>query len=255
MSRWTGEVDDRARALIDGVLAGGAGRAAAWRALMVLVAPHLEAWARGSRLLRRCRLAGDDDARAVMVAVFERLAADDHANLRAFAAREAAAAVEADALLTDLARLGRLDEPDADGDGVGAAPPAAPVKVWLLRLLEYVARDHVRRRFGWAEPGAGLTKRDVGTDASRLDGVADVGARPPLTDRLTVGRQVAEVRAYMATFPPPMQAALELWLDDHGFAEIATTLALADADAARALVRAGQARLRDRFRGRAPLFA
>ncbi|MBL8624610.1 MAG: hypothetical protein JNK64_25095 [Myxococcales bacterium] len=254
MSRWPREVDDRARALIDGVLAGGDGRVGAWRGLMVLLAPHLEAWARGNRLLRRCRLAGDDDARAVMVAVFERLAAGDHANLRAFAAREAAAEAEADALMADLARLGRLDEADAEAPPDEAPPDDAPVKAWLLRLLDYVARDHVRRRFGWAEPDAGPTKRDLGTDAARLDGVADAGARPPLTDRLTVGRLVAEVRAHMATFPAPMQAALDLWLDDHGFAEIAAALTLADADAARALVRAGQARLRDRFRGRAPLF-
>ncbi|RZM00454.1 MAG: ShlB/FhaC/HecB family hemolysin secretion/activation protein, partial [Variovorax sp.] len=41
---------------------------ASWRALMVRIAPSLEAWARGNSLLRRCRLVGDDDARAVMVA-------------------------------------------------------------------------------------------------------------------------------------------------------------------------------------------
>ncbi len=253
MSRWTREVDERARALIDGVLAGGDGRAGAWRGLMVHLAPHLEAWARASRLLRRCRLAGDDDARAVMVAVFERLAANDHANLRAFVAREAAAEAAADALLTDLERLGRLEEPD----DVDAAPAAedAPVKAWLLRSLDYTAHDHVRRRFGWADRDDGPSKRDLGSDAVRLDAVDDAGARPPLTDRLTVSRLVAEVRAYMTTFPAPMQAALDLWLDDHGFAEIAAALSLADADAARALVRAGQARLRERFRGRAPLFA
>lgn len=255
MSRWTREVDDRARALIDQVVAGGDGRLGAWRGLMVTLAPHLEAWSRGNRLLRRCRLAGDDDARAVMVAVFERLAANDHANLRAFVAREAAAEADADALMADLARLGRLDEGDAAEADADAAPTDdAPVKAWLLRLLDYVARDHVRRRFGWAEATDGPSKRDLGTDAARLDGVADAGARPPLTDRLTVGRLVAEVRAYMASFPAPMQAALDLWLDDHGFAEIAAALTLADADAARALVRAGQARLRERFRGRAPLF-
>jgi len=252
MSRWTGEVEERARALIDGVLAGGDGRSAAWRSLMVLLAPHLEAWARSSRLLRRCRLTGDDDARAVMVAVFERLVANDHANLRAFAAREADAGRDADALLTDLERLGRLEDPD-DTD---AAPTGedAPAKAWLLRLLAYAARDHVRRRFGWTDRDDGPSKRDLGSDAVRIDAVEDVGARPPLTDRLTVGRLVAEVRGYMATFPAAMQAALDLWLDDHGFAEIAASLALADADAARALVRAGQARLRERFRGRAPLF-
>ncbi|MBK9032857.1 MAG: hypothetical protein IPL61_16560 [Myxococcales bacterium] len=250
MSRWTREVDDRAAALIDGVVAGGDARAGAWRGLMVLLAPHLEAWARSSRLLRRCRLAGDDDARAVMVAVFERLVAHDHANLRAFAAREAAADSDPDAIMAELARLGRLDDDLTDEP---AADEPAPVKAWLLRLLDYVARDHVRRRFGWARDD-GPSKRDLGSDAARLDGVVDAGARPPLTDRLTVGRLVAEVRAHMATFPAPMPAALELWFDDHGFEEIATALTLASADAARALVRAGQARLRERFRGRAPLF-
>ena len=90
MSRWSSETEDQARLLIDAVVAGGPTRLASWRRLMALIAPHVEAWARGSRLLRRCRLAGEDDARAVMVAVLERLAAGDHANLRAFQARERA---------------------------------------------------------------------------------------------------------------------------------------------------------------------
>lgn len=251
MIRWGAEQDERARALIDAVVAGGPSRLGSWRDLMALVAPHVEAWARASRLLRRCRLAGEDDARAVMVAVLERLAANDHANLRAFQKREARDAAERDELCEQLERLGRLEEDE---------PPAregadAPAKAWLLRLVDYAARDHVRRRFGWGEAGDGPTKRDLHSDAMPLDTGAEVGARPPMTDRLTVSKLVDEVRAYMASFPAAMQAALALWLDDHGFDEIASELSLADAEKARALVRAGQARLRERFRGRAPLFA
>ncbi|HUQ05271.1 MAG TPA: hypothetical protein VM261_22360 [Kofleriaceae bacterium] len=252
MIRWGAEQEARARVLIDEVVAGGPSRLASWRGLMALVAPFVEQWARASRLLRRCRLAGDDDARAVMVAVLERLAASEHANLRAFQKREAAAHVERDELVDSLERLGRLEDEEDDR---AAAAIDAPVKGWLLRLVDYTARDHVRRRFGWAEAGGGPTKRDLHSDAARLDSGAELGARPPMTDRLTVSKLVAEVQAYMASFPGEMQSALSLWLDDHGFDEIAAELALADAEKARALVRAGQARLRERFRGRAPLFS
>ena len=50
-----------------------------------------------------------------------------------------------------------------------------------------------------------------------------------------------------------MRAAVLLWLDDVEPADIARQLELEDASRARALVRAGQARLRERFRGRSPL--
>lgn len=54
--------------------------------------------------------------------------------------------------------------------------------------------------------------------------------------------------------PEAVRSALALWLDDLGFDEIARKLSLADADKARELVRAGQAQMREHFRGRAPLF-
>jgi hypothetical protein len=52
--------------------------------------------------------------------------------------------------------------------------------------------------------------------------------------------------------PESMRRAVELWMEDHGFDAIAEQLALPDAARARALVRAGHARLRDRFRDRLP---
>ena len=115
--------------------------------------------------------------------------------------------------------------------------------------------EHAIEQAGWTvvhAPAPAATKRDVGTDAPRLHEVPEPGTRPPITDLLAVRRLVAEVQAYMETFPPPMREALELWLQDHGFAEISTKLSLADAAQARAIVRAGQARLRDRFRGHWP---
>ncbi len=108
---------------------------------------------------------------------------------------------------------------------------------------------------GWVvvrEPRAPATKRDVGTDAQRLHDVSEPAERPPITDLVAVRRLIADVQAYMSTFLPQMQEALALWLEDHGFAEISTRLSLGDPAQARAIVRAGQARLRERFRGNWP---
>ncbi len=226
------------------------GDRAAWRALLIDVAPRIEDWARNSFVLRRCRLAGDDDARTVMVDVLERLAADDHANLRRFVARQAPAVHDDDTLLGELVKLGKLDD-----DAAAAADDATgtPLRAWLLHLVDFAARDHVRRRLGWASAPGEPSKRDLHTDASPLDVAPEPASRPPMTDRLTVQQLVGEVNEHVATFPDDMQRALRLWLDDAEFAEIARELGLPGAERARALVRAAQARLRDRFRGRSPL--
>lgn len=226
--------------------------AAAWRTLMVRIAPHLEAWARASRVLRRCRLANEDDARSVMVDALERLAADGYANLQRFLAHTVPPDIEEpDDLVTEVVRLGRLDEDDeAERGGDG---PGTPFRAWLIRLVDFVARDHVRRRLGWVAQTGEPSKRDLHTDAQPLDAVPEQGVRPAMTDRLTVQKLVGEVRDFMTTFPEDMQQAILLWLDDVEPQEIAARLALADAQRARALVRAGQARLRERFRGRSPL--
>jgi DNA-directed RNA polymerase specialized sigma24 family protein len=226
-----------------------AGDRDAWRTLMVRLAPRIEGWAKGSRVLRRCRLAGEDDTRAVMVDVLERLAADEFANLRQFLAKGTLGEPPPD-LVAEIVRLGRLDE---DADPERDESEGTPLRAWLLRLVDFAARDHVRRRLGWgAEPGE-PTKRDLHTDAAPLDAAPEAAARPPMTDRLTVSKLVAEVHEVMATFPADMRSALALWLEDVEVAEIAAKLQLPDAARARALVRAGQARLRERFRGRSPL--
>ncbi len=221
-----------------------AAREAAWHELLRRIGPEIEAWALRSPILRQARLTSADDARAVLVLVLERLSTDGFANLRLYQARRPApvgAADEVDA----LARL-RDDDELAAPERFGAA---TPLRAWLRTLTRYVERDHARARLG---TGEGRAKRGVTTDAAPLPTSGVAGERPPITDALTMAAVVAEVRAYMSTFPEAMRWALERWLADDDFDAIATALALPDAARARSLVRAGQARLRERFRDRMP---
>lgn len=220
---------------------------------MVRIAPRIEGWARGSYVLRRCRLAGDDDVRAVMVSVLERLAAGAHANLRKFVARSELPA-PADDLISEVVRLGRLvDDADEGADDTADAAEDTPLRAWLLRLVDYTARDHVRDRYGWAVGDGGPSKRDLHTGAGQLADQPEPAERPAMTDRLTISRLVEEIHQHIRTFPAQMRDAILLWLDDVPPDDIAAQLALGDVGKAKALVRAGQARLREKFRGRSPL--
>ena len=248
MAPWTADFERDVVALVQRLIDTRAQDA--WRALMVKVAPRLEGWARNNRLLKRCRLAGDDDARAVMVAVLERMAASDYQNLEAFLAHKELAAPEPD-LVAEVVRFGKLDDEDAafevDSD------QGTPLRAWLLRLVDFTSRDHVRRRLGWGQRDGGGSKRDLTTDAGSLEDHPEPAARPPMTDRLTVSKLVEEVSKHIDTFPAAMRTAVIMWLDDAEPAEIAKKLDLDDPARAKALIRAGQARLRERFRGRSPV--
>jgi DNA-directed RNA polymerase specialized sigma24 family protein len=239
--RWDATFDAECDRLVAAVCDAGLApdrRERAWQELMGRVGPHVEAWSRRSPILRQARLTGPDEARTVLVTVLERLADDDFANLRGYLARRPPPAGEGD-LVDTIARVCDAAD-DAGGD--------TRLEAWLRTLTRYLERDHVRRRLG----GGGGHKRGVTTDAAPLPTSGIAGERPPVTDTLAMAKVVAEVRAYMATFPSTMRIALERWLDDTGFDDIARELALPDAGRARALVRAGQARLRERFRDRVP---
>jgi len=245
---WTADFERDVVALVERL--AGTRDPAAWRALMVKLAPRIEGWARHNRLLRRCRLAGDDDARAVMVSVLERLAANDYQNLVAFLAHKDLPEPTND-LVSEVVRLGKLDE---DEDRTEAdLEQGTPLRAWLLRLVDFTSRDHVRRRLGWGQREGAPNKRDLTTDAAPLEDHPEAGARPPMTDRLTVQKLVAEVSAHIATFPVEMRTAVIMWLDDADPTEIARKLDLDGPARAKALIRAGQARLRERFRGRSPV--
>lgn len=247
MSPWTADFERDVVALVQRLIETRAQDA--WRALMVKLAPRLEGWARNNRLLKRCRLAGDDDARAVMVAVLERLAANDYQNLGAFLAHQELAAPQPD-LVAEVIRLGKLDDDDAATTDVDHG---TPLRAWMLRLVDFTSRDHVRRRLGWGQRDGAPSKRDLTTDAAALDDHPEPAARPPMTDRLTVSKLVEEVSKHIDTFPAEMRIAVIMWLDDAEPAEIAKKLDLGDPARAKALIRAGQARLRERFRGRSPV--
>ena len=123
-----------------------------------------------------------------------------------------------------------------------------PFRAWLLTLVRFVVNDHVRSRLGWVSE-SGVTKRDLGSGADRLSSVPEPGGRPPITDWLTARQLLSEIDRATAAFPEPMRTALNLWVDDRTYGEIAAQLRLADAAAAEKLVRAAKARLRERFRG------
>jgi DNA-directed RNA polymerase specialized sigma24 family protein len=236
-------------------------RERAWRQLLVLIAPHVERWANQSRILRRVGLTSEDEPREILALVLGRLAERGFANLANFLSRTPTlAALDPELeLIEGLARLGRLREDEREGstrrvdDDADDDATRTPFRAWLLTLVDYAVKDHVRHRLGWSvRPGEESTKRDINTNAERLDNAPEEGARPPITDYLAMSRLVGEAHAFMDTFPAPMRDALRLWLDDEGYGAIADLLALSSADAAKALVRAGQARLRERFRGSWP---
>lgn len=257
---WSADFDRYCGRLIEHLLTPSLERAerdARWRELIALVGPHVEAWARQSFVLRRYQLATEDDARTVLVATLGRLHADEFANLRTYLSR-CPPGTERDRVETDtLVRLARLSLDDVQAEALQQHARAAddaihtPLRAWLLTLLGYVIKDHVRQRLGWArEPGeAAPSKRDVNTNADRLE-VGDVeGERPPVSDWVTMTRFIDEVNAFIATFPADMRAAIKMWLEDADFDEIATRLGDGITEKrARDLVRAGKARLREQFR-------
>jgi DNA-directed RNA polymerase specialized sigma24 family protein len=190
-----------------------------------------------------------------MVAVIERLSNGRFEALRRFVARRAPAPDdEAERDLAVVERVARLaSEADATAVDEPAASMATPFRAWLLTVTRYAAADHVRARLGWADSSeGGISKRGMGTDAERLDAVPEGADRPPITDYLTLKRLLDEIHGFLATLPQPMQSVVALWIEDESFEAIAARLSLEGPDKARALARAGQARLRERFRATWP---
>jgi DNA-directed RNA polymerase specialized sigma24 family protein len=255
-SRWDAQTERSCRAHVATVCddaRAAAERQRAWQDLLRIVAPHVEAWARRSPVLRRTGLAGEDEVRTVLVDAIARLRDHEFANLRAFEARQApdepddeVRAVEA------LTRLGDdADDAPADDDLI----VGTPLRGWLVSLTRFVIKDHVKRRLGYrpdAAPGEPATRRAVGSGAERLDLQPDRGTRPPLTDLVAMKDALDEIRAFLAGLPAPMGHAVRLWSEELGFDAIAAQLGLGGAGEARNLVRAGQARLREQFRDRWP---
>jgi hypothetical protein len=253
---WSRELDTQARAFVASICDRAqppAGRDAAWRELLIRIAPHIESWASRSRVLRRCNLTSEDDVRSVLVEVMRRLANHDFEILRAFRDRRPPSLDdERDADEQDvIEKVVRLLSDDDELPAERSNPSDTPLRAWLLKVVGFATKDHVRSRLGRPAGHAG-TKRDVNTGAAPLSDAPEAGERPPFTDLVTTRRLLEEIRDVVITFSPTMQRALALWADDTNLDGIASELALDGADSARDLIRAATARLRDRFRNRYP---
>jgi hypothetical protein len=73
-------------------------------------------------------------------------------------------------------------------------PHDTPLRGWLLGLLRFTVKDHVKKRLGWSAAG-GHSRRDLTTDAERLDDQPDTRVRPPITDLIALRRMAADGRA------------------------------------------------------------
>jgi hypothetical protein len=201
------------------------GEAGAWAELQARIEPEITAIARRHPSLRNKGLASKvDDIAEVVVATLERLARDDFKNLKRFLEQQQ----EGTPMTFDS---------------------------WLYGAVDFVIREHVRRRFGRAPKVDADTpasvrpsKRELQSHAARLDDI------PPersflstmgMTARLTV----AEIFEHIARdFTPSEVVAMRMYYrEDRSFAEIAAALQFEDPEQAERLVRKLNARLRYRF--------
>lgn len=198
----------------------------AWPALQAAVQPHILNDARGHRGLRAKGLAtSPDDLADIAAATLERLARSDFQNLRRFTAQSETRGSEGQSF-----------------------------RGWLYGTVEFVTREHLRKRFGRAPSEAAKaerpqpSRRDLQSRAGRLDdGELDrlLLTQVGMTARLTV----AQIFEYIQRdFAPDEARALRMYFnDDAGFEDIATALGLADAKEAGKLIKRLNARLRYKF--------
>jgi DNA-directed RNA polymerase specialized sigma24 family protein len=203
------------------------GDADAWQALQVAVEPTILRMARRHRDLRRKGLAGlADDLAEIRTAALERLARSNFGNLRSFVERQAP----------------------------GEAPSPESFEAWLYGVVDFVIREHLRKRFGRAPklsdtPASGPrpSKRDLQSHAGRLDDQPERSLlnSVSVTTRLTL----AQIFEYIdAEFTPlEVQAVRLYFMEDKSFDEIAHVLELEHGVGAERLIRRLNARLRYRF--------
>jgi DNA-directed RNA polymerase specialized sigma24 family protein len=189
------------------------GEVAAWTDLWRLLEPRLTALVRNPRLLGRLARR-DDDVRNVVLEVMRKLHEDGHRRLTAFA--EVRAKKPDLALMSWLAVLARRTAID-----------------YLRGHGEYLDQRHLGGVAGaWVEP---VTLPTDGKLPRK---------RPPITDLGTARQLLSYAGAHL---PPEQRAALEAWVQGHGFAEIQRDLGLAAPKDAERLVRAALERLRRKF--------
>lgn len=210
-----------------------AGDTDAWRDLQVAIQPSLLAIIRRHRSLRGKGLAAlPDDVAEVTASTLERLARNEFQNLKRFESH-----------------LAQQQPPGGE-----EVPWSQRFDDWLYGVVDFVIREHLRKRFGRAPKAAAPdapkqpSKRDLQTHAGRLDDhdfdrsfLRTLG----MTARLTAA---AIFECVARDFSADEAAAIRMYYaEDRSFEEIATTLGLAQAKDAERLIRKLNARLRYRF--------
>lgn len=216
--------------LVQRVLAGDA---AAWRELQIAVEPAILRIARRHpSLLRKGLAAQPDDLAEIRTVALENLACANFSNLRRFNERSASA----------------------------AAPLTVSFDAWLYGLVDFVVREHLRKRFGRAsgvmlESASGvrrLNKRELHSQAGRLEDHPE----PPMANAfgITTRLTLVEIQQFIdAEFSSQEAQAVRMhYLEGYRYEEIARQLGLGDGASAERLVRRLNARLRYRFAEHAP---
>lgn len=216
---WDAAFERACHARVETICGGGpsAGRDRAWQALLADVAPHLERWAEQSPVLRRVGLTGEDEPRAVLVDVIDRLCDRDFANLRSYLARQPLDAEEEGgaAAVERLSRLCDVDEA-APTTAAGDLLTGTPLRGWLLMLTRFAVTEHVKRRFGW---------RGVSRWSGALTATARAASVDALLATLTAKAGVIDVEhdaaaAHLVIVHRPAQirvAELERVIAAHGY--------------------------------------
>lgn len=211
--------------LVDRVLTGDI---QAWRELQLEVEPLIVRIARRHGSLRRKGLAQlPDDIAEIRTATLESLAKSNFQSLRRFVERQNSAGA-------------------AHGN-------AESFQSWVYGLVDFVVREHLRKRFGRASTAVkrpdqpSPSKRDLHSRAERLASVPEsaLACAFGITSRLTAREILEYIEREFA--PEEARAARWYYLEDCGFDEIARRLGLGDAHSAERLVRRLNARLRYRF--------
>jgi hypothetical protein len=199
----------------------------AWPALQAASQPIILHVARRHRSLRAKGLSTlPDDLAEIVVSTLEELSRSDFENLKRY---------------VDYA----ADTRDANRAGF---------RTWLYGKVDYVSREHVRKRFGRPPTARSKaarpqpSKRDLQSRAGRLDD-AELDRRLLTQVGMTARLTVAQVFEHIGRdFAPDEARALRMYFsDDAGFEDIAAALGLADAREADKLIRRLNARLRYKF--------
>ena len=162
-------------------------------------------------------MSGDeDDVRNMLVALMEKLREDDSRRLKDY-----------------------LEKHRGDLDGFEG---------WLVVVAKRVAIDYMRAHHNYID-----RRREINASTAGKWLVPDtlpsdsqlVGHRPPVTSR---GSALTLLRYAYETLPKEQMSALELWILNRPYDEIATELEMGSAADASRAVKAGLERLRRRFR-------